>query len=264
MRALKTIIVDDEPLARAAVRASLRPEDRLDIVAEFGDGLSAVDGIRAIQPELVFLDVQMPGLDGFGVLAALSPDQLPMVIFTTAYDQYAVRAFEVHAVDYVLKPYDDARLQRAVQEARSRIEHGRWTETRQTLAALLEDLAPSVAAELPRPAGRGFARRVLVRDSDEHFRYVRLDEVLSIEADGNNLVFHTVKGTRSVRMTMRALLPQLDPAVFRRIHRSYIVNLNAIKEIQPWFAGDCVVLLTDGRKLRMSRTFRDQLIQPLL
>jgi two-component system, LytTR family, response regulator len=264
MRMLKAIVVDDEPLGRAAVRAALRQEDGVDLVAEFGDGPAAVEGIRSIQPELVFLDVQMPGLDGFGVLSSLQPEQLPMVIFTTAFDQYAVRAFDVHAVDYVLKPYDDARLQRAVAEARARIEQGRWVETRQTLAGLLEELSPSVAAELPRRAGGGYARRVLVREGEEHFRYVRLDEVLSIGADGNHLVFHTVKGTRSVRMTMRALLPQLDPAVFRRIHRSSIVNLNAVKEIQPWFAGDCVVLLTDGRKLRMSRTFRDQLLQPLL
>lgn len=264
MNTLRALIIDDEPLARSAIREALTPEDAVEVVGELGDGAAAVTAIRRHRPDLVFLDVQMPGMDGFGVLSSLPADELPAVVFVTAFDQFAIRAFEVHAVDYLLKPFDDARLRSAVEQARARIAAEQFDVTRQRLGALLEDLAPSVRAGGEGTAsGRRAARRVLVRDGDESFRFVRLDEVRWVEAAGNNVRFHTATGVHEIRMTLRSLVPQLDGAVFRRIHRSTVVNVNAVKEIQPWFAGDCLVLLHDGEKLRMSRTYRAEFLQVL-
>ncbi len=261
MAPLRTLIVDDEPLARAAIRNSLGPEDGVVVVGESGDGPQAVADIRRLQPDLVLLDIQMPGLDGFGVLGQLVADDLPAVVFITAFDQFALKAFAVHAVDYLLKPLDDERLREAVNLVRGRLEVDRLAESRTRIAALLEDLEPTAAAQAP--AARRHARRVLVRDANDVYRYLRLDEVVWIGAAGNNVRFHAERESHEVRLTLRDLVPQLDPAVFRRIHRSTIVNLNAIREIQPWFAGDCLVILRNGQQLKMSRTYRHQLIQLL-
>lgn len=258
---LRAVIVDDEPLARAALRSALGAESGVEIVAESGDGPQAVVDIRRHRPDLVLLDVQMPGLDGFGVLSQIPADDLPAVIFVTAYDQFALKAFGVHAVDYLLKPIDDQRLHEAVDQVRARADAERLGDARSRLAALLEELDPAASAGA-RPTTRP-ARRVLVRDPHDVYRFQRLDEVFWIGAAGNNVRFHTEKETHEVRMTLRDLVPQLDPAVFRRIHRSTVVNLNAIREIQPWFAGDCLVVLRNGHQLKMSRTYRQQLIRPL-
>lgn len=264
MMRITAVIVDDEPLARAAVREALRGDEEISVVGEFGDGVAAVAGIRRLRPNLVILDVQMPGLDGFGVLSELSASELPAVVFVSAFDQYAVKAFEVHAIDYVLKPFDDERLMRATAVVRQRLETDRWETARGQLLAMLEELSPTARPAMAPEGARRIARRVLVRDADEVMRFVRLDEVFYLEAAGNYVRLHTAKAQHEVRMTLRALLPQLDPATFRRIHRSTVVNVNAIREIQPWFAGDGLVVLGDGRQLRLSRTYRDQLVQTLL
>jgi two-component system, LytTR family, response regulator len=262
-RPITVVIVDDEPLARDAVREALRADGDVTVVGEFGDGAAAIDGIRTLRPSLLFLDVQMPGIDGFGVLSELLPDELPAVVFVTAFDQYAVRAFDVHAIDYVLKPFDDARLARTMATVRQRLETEHWSVARGQVQALLEQFAPTVQAGTPAGAASRLARRVLVRDADDVMRFIRLDEVAYIEASGNYLNLYTAKAQHQVRLTLRALLPQLDPAVFRRIHRSIVVNVNAIREIQPWFAGDGLVVLLDGRTLRLSRTYREQLVRTL-
>jgi two-component system LytT family response regulator len=259
---LRALVVDDEPLARACVRRALRPEDQVEIVAECGDGPEAVRAIRRHRPALVFLDIQLPGMDGFDVLAALVEEpEPPAVVFVTAYDAFALRAFEVHAVDYLLKPFEDARLHRAVAAARARHDAPGADAVRARLSALLDDLARAAGSD---GAGRGVARRVLVTDADDRARFLDLAGVHWVSAAGNNVCFHVGRERYTVRMPLRTLLPQLDPARFRRIHRSTIVNLDAIREIQPWFAGDCVVVLKDGQQLRMSRTYRDQVMQPLL
>jgi two-component system LytT family response regulator len=263
MTTLRALIVDDEPLARACVRRALRPEDEIEVIAESGDGPDAVSAIRRHRPDLVFLDIQLPGMDGFGVLGELAAEDVPSVVFVTAYDAFALRAFEVHAVDYLLKPFEDARLRQAVEEVRVRQSAEDLGLFRTRVAALLDHLASAVSPGvegMPRTP----ARRVLVKGGDERARFLRLDEVDWIAAAGNNVRFHVGKASYEVRMTLRTLLPQLDPALFRRIHRSVVVNLNAIREIQPWFAGDCMVLLNDGQRLRMSRTYRDQLMRTLL
>jgi two-component system, LytTR family, response regulator len=264
MTVLTAVIVDDEPLARAAVREALRTETDVSVIAEFGDGATAAAGIRRLRPGMVFLDVQMPGLDGFGMLGELGPDDMPPVVFVSAFDQYAIRAFDVHAIDYVLKPFDDERIRRATAAVRQRLEADRWESARGQLLAMLDDLSPAAKPALASAGPRRIARRVLVRDADDVMRFVRLDDVAFLEAAGNYVRLHTAKAQHEVRLTLRALLPQLDPSVFRRIHRSTVVNVNAIKEIQPWFAGDGLVVLLDGRQLRLSRTYREQLIQPLL
>lgn len=259
MRPIRALIVDDEPLARACIRRALRPEDEIEVIGESGDGPDAVSAIRRHRPDLVFLDIQLPGMDGFGVLGELAGEEVPSVVFVTAYDAFALRAFEVHAVDYVLKPFEDARLRRAIEEVRLRQSADDLWLFRTRVAALLDHLVPAA-----RPAGAMPARRVLVKDADDRARFLRLEDVDWIAGAGNNVRFHIGKASYGVRMTLRVLLPQLDPALFRRIHRSTIVNLNAIREIQPWFAGDCMVLLNDGQRLRMSRTYRDQLMRNLL
>ncbi len=262
MSLLRAVIVDDEPLARACIKRALRPEDEVVVVAESGDGPAAIEAIRQHRPDLVFLDIQLPGGDGFAVLKALPRDEEPAVIFVTAYDSFAVRAFEIHAVDYLLKPFEDARLQAAVATVRERQASGELADLRERTAALLRHLGGDPIDE--GGADAPVARRVLVRGADERARLLDLSEVHWIGAAGNNLEFHTASGTFEVRMTLRALVPRLDPATFRRIHRSTVVNLNLIREIQPWFAGDCLVLLKDGQRLRMSRTYRDQVMQNLL
>ncbi|MDX2122137.1 MAG: LytTR family DNA-binding domain-containing protein [Gemmatimonadota bacterium] len=260
---LRALIVDDEPLARACICRALRPENQIEVIGECGDGAEAVSAIRRHRPDLVFLDIQLPGMDGFGVLGELAKEEVPAVVFVTAYDAFALRAFEVHAVDYLLKPFEDVRLRRAIEEVRARQSAGELGLLRSRVAALLEDLAPAARA-VAEPAGPVPVRRVLVKDADDRARFLRLEEVDWIAAAGNNVRFHAGKESYEVRMTLRVLLPQLDREVFRRIHRSTIVNLNAIREIQPWFAGDCLVLLNDGQRLRMSRSYRDQLMQHLL
>lgn len=263
MSPLRALIVDDEPLARACIRLALQPEDGVEVIAECGDGPEAVKSIRRLRPDLVFLDIQLPGMDGFGVLGELTRDELPSVVFITAYDAFALKAFEVHAVDYLLKPFDDARLRQAVHEVRLRQSVDELGRFHARVSALLDQVAPTVHPGVEGAAAAP-AKRLLVRDGDDRARFLRLEDVDWIGAAGNNVQFHVGKATHEVRMTLRALLPQLDPALFRRIHRSMIVNLNVIREIQPWFGGDSIVLLNDGQRLRMSRTYREAVMQDLL
>jgi len=265
---IRALVVDDEPLARETVRVRLERERDVEIVGEAGDGPAAVDAIRRLAPDLVVLDIQMPGLDGFEVLDRAAVDLMPTVIFVTAYDRFAIRAFEVHAVDYLLKPFTAERLRQALSHVRRELARDSATALREQMAALLD--ARAAAAEPP-PALRaapsapaptpdaGFAYRLTVRDGDA-FVMLRVAEVDWIEAAANYVRIHARGRIFVLRGTMAALEGRLDPRQFARIHRSTIVNVDRVREIRPEWHGDFDVVLADGKTLRLSRSYRGSLL----
>lgn len=240
----RVVIVDDEPLAREKLRTLLEGRAGYELVAECGDGAAAVEAIHELEPDLVFLDVEMPGLDGFGVLEALETGREPHVVFVTAYDRYALRAFEVRALDYLLKPFARARFEEALARVEERRRDRRaapeeWTEIR----ALLDELR----------AERGYAARLVVR-TGQKITFVATADVDWIEADGNYARLHAGKRDYLLRETMKNVEARLDPRRFLRIHRSAIVNLDRIASVEPYFHGEYIVTLTDGHRITASRT----------
>lgn len=242
---LRALLVDDESLARERLKAFAALEPDLELVGECADGASAAASIEALAPDLVFLDIQLPELDGFQVIEAVGVDRMPPVLFVTAYDRHALKAFEVHAVDYLLKPFDRPRFQASLARARTWIQ-GAADAGR--LAGLLESVQ---AARPPQD-------RLLVRAGDRHL-LLRTDEIQWIEAEDNYVRLHVEGTSHLVRGTMGAILQKLDPERFKRVHRSSIVNLDFVKELRPWFHGDYQVLLADGTRLTMPRAYRDQI-----
>jgi two-component system LytT family response regulator len=248
---IRALIVDDEPLARDCVRLSLAREEGIAVVGECGDGPSAVGAILALNPDLVFLDVQMPGENGFDVIARVGPARMPPVVFVTAYDAHAVRAFEVHALDYILKPFDDVRFGEVMGHVRRRLAAEEREETGATLTALLRD----------QPGERSrFARRITV-ESDDRIRFLPVEEVDYLESEGNYVRIHHGTEAHRIRSSLTGLMEQLDPARFIRIHRSTTVNVDRIREVQPWFGGDYLAILRDGTQLRVSRRYRAGLLR---
>jgi len=245
---LKVLIVDDEPYARDWLRQTLASEEDLEIVGECGDGNSAVDAIVKLKPDVVLLDVQMPGTDGFGVLDLVPQADCPQVIFTTAFEQYAVRAFEAHAVDYLLKPIRPERLREALQRAR-RLAAGADSEAmRSALRAVLVDVR--------REEAQG---RWLLIKKDNHSLFLKIEDIDWVEASRNSVVLHAGKEKYSYREAISAVAARLDTDVFFRIHRSTIVNVNRIRKIDPWFHGEYAVTLADGTRLMMSEPYRKRL-----
>jgi two-component system LytT family response regulator len=241
---IRALVVDDEPVARRRVRRLLAGETDVAVVGECGDGRSAIDLIRKLTPDLVFLDVQMPEGDGFDVLRAL-PDPIPAIVFVTAFDHYALSAFEVHALDYLLKPFDRARFARTVARAREHLARREERHRDDRLVGLLNDLrakAPHLTRFVVPAGGR--------------IRLIEAGQVDWIEAADNYVVLHAGGVTHIVRETMSRLEGELDPATFVRIHRSTIVRLDRIAELRPSFHGDFVVVLFDGTQLTLSRTHR--------
>jgi two-component system LytT family response regulator len=243
---ITTLIVDDEELARERVRSLLATDRDLELVGECSNGLEAVEAIRNLSPKLVFLDVQMPELDGFGVLEAVGPAAVPAVVLVTAHDQYALRAFEYVALDYLLKPFDEARFRSAVERAKASIRSGDRDRQRRQLDGLLESL------------GRGPLRRLVVKESGRIF-FVDTTDVRWIEAQGNYVQIHAAGDSHLVRRSMKGLMSRLDPARFLRIHRSIIVNIDRVKELRPLFHGEYSLLLDDGTELTSNRSFKDDL-----
>ena len=260
---IRTLIVDDEPLARETVRVRLERERDVEIVGEAGDGPAAVDAIRRLAPDLVVLDIQMPGLDGFEVLERAAVDVMPAVIFVTAYDRFALRAFDVHALDYLLKPFTAERLRQALGHVRRDLARDSAVAMREQTAAVLDARAAERAAERASaagPAGEGtFAHRLTVRDGDR-FVMLRVTEVDWIEAAANYVRIHARGRMFVLRGTMAALEGRLDPRQFARIHRSTIVNVDRVREIRPEWHGDFDVVLADGKTLRLSRSYRGALL----
>jgi two-component system LytT family response regulator len=247
---IRTLIVDDEPLARERITRFLNGEADIEIVGECADGREAVEQIRQLRPDLVFLDIQIPELDGFGVLEEVGVEGMPAVVFVTAYDNYALKAFDYHALDYLLKPYDSERFGRAVERARTQILTGKTTDIDQRLLSLLENLKTE----------QKHLERLMVKSQGRVF-FLRTEEIDWIEAEGNYVRLHVVKESHLLRETMNHLASRLDPQKFLRIHRSTLVNIERIKELQPMFSGDYTVILRDGTELTLSRTYRDNFLE---
>lgn len=251
---LTVIVADDEKIARRRLVRLIEETGEAEVVAACSGGRDVVDQTVTLQPQLLFLDVQMPDLDGFGVLRELAGKATPATVFVTAFDQYAVRAFDVHAVDYLLKPFDTARFREAFTRAKDRLNgQSRGAEEDRIRALITEH----VAASKPQ-ASRQPLDRVAVK-VDGVLKIVRTSDVDWWETDGNYMRLHVGGGSHLIRMTAAAIEPQLDSRAFIRIHRRYIVNVDRIVEVQPWFAGDAIVVLRNGAKLRLSRTYRERL-----
>ena len=248
---IRTLIADDEPLARERLRMLLAAEDWFELVGEAVGGLQAIDAIQRLRPDLVFLDIQMPGATGFEVIESIGTDQMPFVVFVTAYDQYALKAFDVHAIDYLLKPFDKERFQTSLARARQQLERRTTGELERRLIELMQDLRPATSME-----------RFVIKASGRVF-FVRAEDIDWIEAAGNYVKLHVGTEAHLFRETMNALESRLHPDTFYRIHRSHIVNIERVRELQPWFNGEYVVFLKDGTRLTLSRGYREKLQERL-
>ena len=249
---IRVLLVDDEPLAREMMREMLEADRDVEIVGECVNGDEAIAAIRELRPDLIFLDVQMPESSGFDVLESLNGDQAPYVIFVTAYDQYAVRAFEVHALDYLLKPFDRERFETSWRRAKEHIVKEKGGRLDQRILTILEELK----------AGSQYLERLVIKSGGRVF-FLEAEEIDWIEAEGNYVSVHSGKKSHLLRETISSLEAQLDPKKFRRVHRSAIVQLAKIKELQPWFHGEYRILLHSGAQLMLSRNYRENLQEAL-
>jgi two-component system, LytTR family, response regulator len=249
---ITALIVDDELLARKFIRRMLKHDPEFEIVGEAGNGKEAVEMIKREKPDVVFLDVQMPEMDGFEVLEAVGLEQLPDIIFTTAYEAYAIRAFELHALDYLLKPFDEQRFRDAIKHARERLHSRQQQDGRLQIGALLERINSQHA----------YLDRLIIK-ADGRITFLNTREIDWIEADDKYVHLHTGSSARMVRQTLTAMETQLDPAKFVRIHRSAMVNVERIRELQPLFNGEYSLLIGDKTKLTLSRKYKDKLFQLL-
>ena len=243
---IRALIVDDEPLARQRVRLLLSEEADLEIVGECEDGIEAVAQITASKPDLLFLDVQMPEMDGFEVLGKVPREMLPIVIFTTAYDEHALRAFDAHALDYLLKPFKPERFKQAVQRARELIANQQAGAAARGLLELLSE----------RPTATNYLSRLAVKTPDRVI-FVNVEEIDAIEAAGKYAVVHVGKENHVLRETMNSLESNLPPDRFLRISRSVIVNIARVQELQPMFKGENVIVLKNGKRYPTTRPLRE-------
>lgn len=257
---IRTLIVEDEPVATVRLRRLLEDEPDIEIVGEASSGAEALRRLKAEDPELVFLDIRLPDMDAFGIIEAIEPGKVPHLVFVTAYEKHAIRAFEVHAIDYVLKPYDAERLQAAVQNVRQRIQLESATERTRRYESLF-----TLLREQGLGPGRGAPVRHLIVKSRGRIRFVDVDEIEWIEAAGNYVRLHLADGgTALVRSTMTKLEERLDPDRFVRVHRSAAVNLDRIDDIRHWSSGEYIIRLKDGTELKLTRTYRDRILDRAL
>jgi two-component system, LytTR family, response regulator len=247
VQTLRVVIVDDERPARAKLRRYLAAEPDFDVIAEASGGLRGVEVIRVTHPDLVFLDVQMPDLDGFGVVEALAGDPAPYVVFVTAHDRYAVRAFEVHAFDYLLKPVGADRFAKVLERVRREVARKDGPALAERVARLVEDLRG-----VPR-----YAERILVTEGERGVP-VDVDRIDRVEADRNYVTLHAGSDVYRLRGTLEGLERKLDPSKFVRVNRSTLVRIDSIKEVHPWFHGEYRVVLVDGTEVTWTRTHLDR------
>uniref|UniRef100_UPI0040491AD8 LytR/AlgR family response regulator transcription factor n=1 Tax=Cephaloticoccus sp. TaxID=1985742 RepID=UPI0040491AD8 len=255
---IRTLIVDDEPTARRGVRLMLGNDRSVEVVGEAANGFEAVDLIRSEQPDLVFLDVQMPGCDGFQVLEKIGRANAPAVIFVTAYDEHALHAFEVNAVDYLLKPYDDERFNSAVARAKDAVRRRSVEADNSRLNQLMEFLQTRMGMKASTDAAAESHERILIKSSGDIY-FLKAEEIDWIEAEGDYMKFHAAGRSHLMRETMARLEARLDPKRFMRIHRSTIVNIDRLRKLSPSFAGEYAVVLQDGTKLKLSRGYHDRI-----
>ena len=270
MTSMRTLIVDDEPLARRGLELRLQHHGDVEIVGEAGNGREAFHAISSLKPDLMFLDVQMPGVDGFELLRAVPATLMPLTVFVTAYDQYALAAFAASALDYLLKPVDDARLEQALARAREQLAHRAASDQCEQLLKLIASLPDQPPLSLIEPAAseapahaNGAASnkagdKLAIRDGQRIVR-VEIEAIQWIDAAGDYMCIHAANETHVLRATMRDLEHRLDPRRFQRVHRSTIVNLARVKEMRPHVNGEYFLLLDSGHELKLSRTYKDKI-----
>lgn len=246
---IRAVIADDEPLAQQRIARLLTGEADIQVVAVCGNGIETLEAIRTHSPDLIFLDVQMPELDGIGVLREIGPQNFPVAIFTTAYDNYALQAFEANALDYLLKPFDETRFRRAVDRARNHIANTKRRELTDRLLALLDEV------NVPQQNG---SDRLIIKSAGRVV-FIKTAEIDWVEAAANYVRIHSGTETYLMRETMNAFESRLDTSKFIRIHRSIIVNIEKIKELQPCNSGEYIVVLRNGKELSLSRSFKDRI-----
>lgn len=252
VKSIRALIVDDEPLARRTIRELLRGDPEVNVVGECGGGREAVESIRRQPPDLLFLDIQMPGMDGFGVLSHIELERIPAIIFVTAYDAYALKAFEVHALDYLLKPFTDERFREALARAKSQVELRDVRSLADSLRGFLGGRAPVA------PESKGFLTRFMVK-AGGRVTFVKSSDVDWIEADNYYIKLHVGGKSHMLRLSMKELEESLDPKTFWRIHRSAIINLERVRELRQRPGGEYVAVLKDGTELKLSRRSRERL-----
>jgi len=260
---IRAIIVDDEPLARRGLELRLREATDVEIVRQCANGREALAAITELQPDLMFLDIQMPGLSGFDVLKQVPQESLPMIVFVTAFDRFAIEAFEAHALDYLLKPVDEARLAHALDRVRAQWQQRQAVAQREQLMAMLADLtgkgelAQQATSAVAGASARRYASMLPIRVGRET---IRLDVAAIdwIDAAGDYMCVHAAGQTHVLRATMKELEEMLDPQVFQRVHRSTIVNLARVRSLRPHLNGECFLKLESGQEVKLSRSFRDK------
>ena len=255
MLKLKTIVVDDELLARKLMLACLKDFPEIEVQAECANGREAVAAVLELEPDLMFLDISMPGLNGFDVIKTIQPELLPMVIFCTAYERYALDAFDVHAVDYIVKPLDEKRLQLAVKRALARFREGLHSgESKAFLLGAIDAITGDVAQRGPSSVADP-VKKITIKDRDS-IKLIKVDNIAWVDAAGDYMCIHAEGETHIMRCTMKHLLELLDDRVFKRVHRSTIVNLNCIEEVIPHTKGEYFLQIANGERIKVSRNYR--------
>ncbi len=259
---IRTILVDDEPLAIQGLELRLERHDDVEIVAKCQNGREAISAIKTHKPDLVFLDIQMPGFDGFSVVQGLMEVEPPLFVFVTAYSDHALRAFEAQAVDYLMKPVEESRLADTLDRVRQRLSEKRGVEEIEKLKEVLLEVAPEAAADMAdRDAGDAmasnrFEKLINIKDRGQIFR-VDVDTIERIDAAGDYMCIYTGDNTLILRETMKDLEKRLDPRRFQRVHRSTIVNLDLVTQVKPHTNGECFLVLNSGASVKVSRSYRD-------
>jgi two-component system LytT family response regulator len=259
--AIRTIIVDDEPLAIQGLELRLQAFDDVEIIERCANGREAIRAVRTLKPDLVFLDIQMPGFDGFSVVAGLADIEPPLFVFVTAFGQHALKAFEAQAVDYLMKPVDQDRLAATIDRVRQRLSEKRSSEESERLKEILTEVAPDsipddMAADSDAHAANRYERVLNIKDRGQIFR-VDVGDIERIDAAGDYMCIYTADQTLILRETMKDLEKRLDPRKFQRIHRSTIVNLDNIKSVKPHTNGECFLVLGSNTQVKVSRSYRE-------
>jgi two-component system LytT family response regulator len=258
---IRTILVDDEPLAVQGLQLRLEPYEDVEIIDTCSNGREAIRSIKTNKPDLVFLDIQMPGFDGFSVVQGLMDIEPPLFVFVTAYSEHALRGIDAGAIHYLMKPVDDDKLAEALERVRQRLAEKRGVEEVDRLREVLAEVAPETAAEMndgggDAPSASRFERMINIKDRGQIFR-VDVDHIERIDAAGDYMCIYTAENTLILRETMKDLEKRLDPRRFQRVHRSTIVNLDLVKQVKPHTNGECFLVLDSGAQVKVSRSYRD-------
>lgn len=248
MKKIRAIIADDEPLEREKLMRFLSEDTELEVICQTNNGIDTIREIQSKKPDLVFLDIQMPDLDGFDVIHALDPESIPRIIFVTAYNKYALKAFEVHAIDYLLKPFDKTRLVKAVDFAKQSL-----LSDQEDMRLRMQDMMSAMESENKK------TDRILIK-CDGHIYFVKTDQIDWIESSGNYITIHVENQEHICRDTLKSLGAKLDKKKFVRVHRTKIVNVEHIKEIKPWFHGDSIIVLNNNIEIPLSRNYKENLL----